>query len=314
MRTQWNDREHNALRGLSMLAQLLYLRVFRRRMHYQTGIAGGHGQHISTQALIEEVSFVPDARSSKKAWKPSRGELRAAIAELERPRWLDPDDAEPVILLVDMGSGKEEGYVKKCVLADLGSSAQNMNNPRTTQEQPREQPREPQAEQQVSDDEQPGVFVAPIQQPLMSNPPSGEQVNREEGGLNRPVESALADCDDSAPAVLPVRHVFDYWRNRTQHKQAKLGDKRRRAIAARLKEGYTVDDLKQAIDGCMASPWHQGQNGNRRKYDDIELICRDASKVDQFIGLARDKGAEARKLNDWLNSDNVIEGECHHVR
>lgn len=98
------------------------------------------------------------------------------------------------------------------------------------------------------------------------------------------------------------------------HPQAKLGDKRRKVIASRLKEGYSVDELKRAIDGCKASPWHQGQNGNKRKYDDIELICRNASKVDQFIGLAKTRNTEQQKLDDWLNSDHVIEGECRHVR
>ena len=139
MRAKWNDWEHQALRGLSLLAQLLYLRVFRWRMNYRTGISGGPGNRITQRTLIEEVGFVPDPRSTKKAWAPTRGEVRAALAELERPRVLDPD-SEPVILLLDAGSSLENGLVKKLPLADVDGSAQNMNNQRATNERPMNDP------------------------------------------------------------------------------------------------------------------------------------------------------------------------------
>src|SRR5208282_2620602 len=71
-----------------------------------------------------------------------------------------------------------------------------------------------------------------------------------------------------------------------KHLSAKIGEKRRRAIVARLGEGYTVEQLKRAVDGVLKSPYHMGQNDSGTKYDDIELICRSASHVDKFIDLA----------------------------
>ena len=136
MRTAWDDDEHEALRGLSMLAQLIYLKVFRRRMDYATGIAGGPGRMISLACIIEEVGFVPDLRSTKPRWVPTRGEVRAAIAELERLRPLGDDPDTLAALLDERGSGLATGYVKKLVLARTDESVQNMNNPRTTHEQP----------------------------------------------------------------------------------------------------------------------------------------------------------------------------------
>ena len=90
--------------------------------------------------------------------------------------------------------------------------------------------------------------------------------------------------------------VFNHWQQAMNHPRAKLDDKRRKKIAARLKDGYTVDDLKAAVDGCKKSPHHMGQNDTRTVYDDIELICRDASHVDKFIALAagRHQPAETR--------------------
>ena len=83
-----------------------------------------------------------------------------------------------------------------------------------------------------------------------------------------------------------VREVFDYWREVHDHARARLDDKRYRNIRARLSDGYTVDDLKTAIGGCLKSPHHQGENDRATVYDDIELICRSAKHVDQFIRFA----------------------------
>lgn len=84
-----------------------------------------------------------------------------------------------------------------------------------------------------------------------------------------------------------VREVFAYWQVQLNHPAAKLTPARHRAIETRLREGYTVADLKQAIDGCLASPFHQGKNDQGTVYDDIELICRNGQKVEMFIGKTR---------------------------
>lgn len=86
-----------------------------------------------------------------------------------------------------------------------------------------------------------------------------------------------------------IREVFDHWIAVHGKPRAKLDDKRRTLIRKALRLGYTVDDLRGAIDGCKASPFHQGDNQDGRVYDDLGLILRDASKIDQFIALANRK-------------------------
>jgi len=88
-----------------------------------------------------------------------------------------------------------------------------------------------------------------------------------------------------------VRQLFDFWQDELNHPRAKLDSKRRRAIKARLKDGYTVDDIQKAITGCKHSPFHQGENDNKSVHDDIELICRNAVKLDQFIDMTEQKAA-----------------------
>jgi len=103
---------------------------------------------------------------------------------------------------------------------------------------------------------------------------------------DKDTEQRLKPLSNSASESDPVAVVFAHWQNVMQHPRAKLDDKRRRKIRDRLKDGYTVDDLMQAVDGCKRSPHHMGENDRGAVYDDIELICRDAPHLDKFIKLA----------------------------
>lgn len=87
-----------------------------------------------------------------------------------------------------------------------------------------------------------------------------------------------------------VASVFGFWQSVLNHPQARLTIERRRAIQGRLKEGYSVDDLKRAVSGCKASRYHMGENDHGKVYDDIELICRNGSKVEQFQSYLTAKG------------------------
>lgn len=198
MRSCWNDDEHLALRGLSMLAQLIYLKVFRRRMNYQTGIAGGPGNKITLSTIIEECRFVPDPRSPKKFWEPTRGEVRAAIAELERARaiWGDPD--ELISMIVDAGSGFEAGYIKKCILADTDQSARNKNDPRTTRERPSQN--DPESTEEVQQNQRQDEYEQPrtnFAAPAKNNPSSGNRLPEEREEEYAPTEKQPTTSGES---------------------------------------------------------------------------------------------------------------------
>ena len=85
-----------------------------------------------------------------------------------------------------------------------------------------------------------------------------------------------------------VRDVFQHYRvyHPRAHPSPRSDSPEWRKIVARLREGYSVDDLKLAIDGCHKSPFHCGENERNRVYQSLELIVRDASKVNQFVELA----------------------------
>ncbi len=97
------------------------------------------------------------------------------------------------------------------------------------------------------------------------------------------------------PETSQIAEVFEHWQRVMNHPRAKLDASRRRVIAARLKEGYTVEQIKAAIDGCKASDFHQGKNDAGAVYDGLTLICRNAEKLDFFITLNNSKRSRNRE-------------------
>lgn len=97
----------------------------------------------------------------------------------------------------------------------------------------------------------------------------------------------------SSKSPTPVQVVFGYWQDQLNHPQAKLSPKRSKAIKGRLKDGFSVDDLKAAIRGIKSSPHNMGRNDTGQVYDDIELICRDPEHVERFRDLDGKGGLKA---------------------
>jgi uncharacterized phage protein (TIGR02220 family) len=89
---------------------------------------------------------------------------------------------------------------------------------------------------------------------------------------------------DARPAQ--IREVFAYWQTKLDKPRSRLTDRRRDAIRARLSDGYTVDDIKLAIDGIHKSKWHNGDNDRGMEFNDVELVCRTGEHVERFQALA----------------------------
>lgn len=98
----------------------------------------------------------------------------------------------------------------------------------------------------------------------------------------------LATVTPSKPALdNEVQEVFAFWVETLRFSSAgrtKLSAKRYKKIEAAIKD-YGVETCKSAILGCSESDWHQGRNGRGKKYDDIELILRDARHIEDFARL-----------------------------
>ena len=104
-------------------------------------------------------------------------------------------------------------------------------------------------------------------------------------GTGRKEETLSGTPDLESKLTDDEFQVFEHWRVTLNHPKAKPTAERKRLIAKQLKV-YPREDLQRAIDGCAKSPHHMGQNDRNMRYDDLELILRDAKHIEQFMGLA----------------------------
>jgi hypothetical protein len=101
----------------------------------------------------------------------------------------------------------------------------------------------------------------------------------------------IAEADtDTEQNTDVVSEIFEFWKSTmTLNQKTLLTPKRRKVIKDRIKQGYTIERIKNAIVGCSLSPFHNGQNDTNTKYNDIELICRSGEKVEFFEQKLNDK-------------------------
>lgn len=117
------------------------------------------------------------------------------------------------------------------------------------------------------------------------------------------------------PDADSVSTVFEHWKRVMQSPRSRLDDKRRRAINAAIKLGYTTRELLKAVDGCSKSPHNMGLNDRQTKFNDIELILRNAANIDRFIGLADNPPASSapRPAGQPLNKQEALEARNREV-
>lgn len=122
-----------------------------------------------------------------------------------------------------------------------------------------------------------------------------------------PLNNTLSSKPDSEV----VEGIFRYWLETMGKQKAALSPKRTKAIQARLKDGYSVDEIKQAIYNCSRTPHNMGQNRNGKRYDDIELICRSPEKLESFRD--NEANANAAHKSGYATYSDRFEAECEQV-
>ena len=79
-------------------------------------------------------------------------------------------------------------------------------------------------------------------------------------------------------------------------------------IRARLKEGFTVADLKAATDGMLFNPWHQ-----ERGLRDLALVVRNADKVRYFLEVSEKRQETPAEPGSaaWADDEvrRILEGD-----
>lgn len=141
--------------------------------------------------------------------------------------------------------------------------------------------------------------------PYTDNPPQSKTISNKDIKKEKEIrETRREDAED-------VATIFDYWVEKMKKTKAtKLTPNRRRVIRSRLREGYKVEQILRAIDGCASSSFHMGKNDNHREYNDLTLICRNGEKVEQFEEMSNGKkgqGANGAERYSGRDSKSVLD-------
>ena len=144
----------------------------------------------------------------------------------------------------------------------------------------------------------------------VNEPSTEEKQTVNEAPPNQEPLTINQERDLPAKAGNAPLEIFNYWKEvMKKGPNTTFSKKRMDKVKARLKDGYSVDFIKQAIYGCSITPHNNGTDpkGNGQKYDDLELICRYAENVERFAENANQQpqqrfGQHVSKTLDALNN------------
>lgn len=121
-----------------------------------------------------------------------------------------------------------------------------------------------------------------------------EQEQEQEQDLNKNIVEQARRSD--------ALKIFETWKVELRHEKAKFNVPRRRAVYARLKEGYTCEQILAAIRGIKNSPHHMGRNDRHTVYDDLSLICKDGRYIEKFADL------DGKEMPNGETKENIGRG------
>lgn len=124
----------------------------------------------------------------------------------------------------------------------------------------------------------------------------------------REEEKKEENTSTSSPRSRVVDPVFAHWVAvmGMDANRVKLNAKRREKLRARRAEGYTDEQLCQAVDGCKRSPFHMGENDRREVYNDLVTILKDGSAVEKHIARLAGPGGVNRAPRSSGNMGGMV--------
>jgi len=192
-------------------------------------------------------------------------------------------------------NGKKGGRPKKPKPNPEETQPVNSANPEETQKEPKPNPEE--------------TGSKANQEPVTSN--------HQPSTSNQELSSSK---DLSPKADDPAMEIFEFWKiTMSKSNQTIFTKERKKRVADRLKEGYTVEQIKSAIQGCSVTPHNNGTDpdGNGQRYDDLELICRTGGNVERFASKLTSAqperqryGAHVAKTLEVLDNLDWDPNEC----
>jgi hypothetical protein len=91
----------------------------------------------------------------------------------------------------------------------------------------------------------------------------------------------------SYPQRPMVEDIHAEWARECKHPNSKLTAERFDAVRSMIEAGYTREQFARAIAGAAYDPFSvKRKNGTVKRFDDLELICRDGKHFEDFANRA----------------------------
>lgn len=107
-------------------------------------------------------------------------------------------------------------------------------------------------------------------------------------------EDNIYIVEQARPSESDIAQIVDYLNEKTQKKFSAKTDATRKAISARLKEGYTIDDFKKVIDNKV-SDW---TDGDMQKYLRPQTLFR-PSNFEAYLNESQKPRPSNGKINPF---------------
>jgi hypothetical protein len=123
------------------------------------------------------------------------------------------------------------------------------------------------------------------------------------------LKTELANQQLEAPNIKAAKAIFRYWVARLEKnpKTTKFGEKRRKVVLAMLAH-YEPYYICRAIDGLAVSVYTSPAG---KRFDDLELVCRDEVQLENRYELAERVGAPTFWGPAWEREfGSEIESTC----
>ena len=156
-------------------------------------------------------------------------------------------------------------------------------------------------------------FPALSMRPTQIGEEGGTQIG-EEGGTQigevnkRAVSRAVSRAETNTEIHA---RIFEVWCSTTGRDpiRTKLTSQRVSKIKSRLQEGFSEQDLIEAVRGVVFSPFHMGDNKRKQKYDDLTTILRDGGQVEKFQELFKNPPVRSSGLGSLELIRSVVGGD-----
>lgn len=134
------------------------------------------------------------------------------------------------------------------------------------------------------------------------------------------------EAEASSPLFQQVQDIWNHYLNTFEGlftRKPSLTPNRRKSIEQRLKDKhpenknetlFSVDDIKLAISNIRQSSFHCGNNDNGKFYADITFLCRNASKVEDWMNFQpKPKQQKVIPLKAGVNNVNNNSGNTNEA-